>query len=146
MSIRRDCLHTHFGFHLFPSAQTSLQQLTYGGTDICCNQIDENCTNKINKNQTVLSLLWLYPVKRKLRSLPDDATINEIPLIDCFKPLWRLERGQCSHDQGRKKEILLGSASKTGTDCETKDCLETDIAQDLRNFIWVFFCFFNTAL
>lgn len=44
-------------------------------------------TNKINKNQTVLALLRLYPVERALCSLPDDATINEIPVIDCFKLL-----------------------------------------------------------
>lgn len=68
---------------------------------------NENCTNEINKNPAVLGLLWLYPVKRTLCSLPDDATINEIPVIDCFKLLWRLETGQCEHDRRRKKKKTL---------------------------------------
>lgn len=113
---------TQFGFHSSPPTSAPPQPLTYGGTDVRCKQIDENRTNKINKNQSVLGVLWLYPVKRSLCSLPDDATINEIPVIDCFTLLWRLETGQCGHDRRRKKEILLWSAAETGIVCETNVC------------------------
>lgn len=113
---------TQFGFHSSPPTSAPPQPLTYGGTDVRCKQIDENRTNKINKNQSVLGVLWLYPVKRSLCSLPDDATINEIPVIDCFTPLWRLETGQCGHDRRRKKEILLWSAAEMGIVCETNVC------------------------
>lgn len=85
-------------------------------------QIDENGTNKINKNQAAVAPLWLYPVERELCSLPDDATINEIPVIDCFKLLWRLETGQSGQDRRRKREILLSSASEPGAVYETNAC------------------------
>lgn len=121
-TVRWDCLRSRLCFHSLLRTSARLQPLTYGGTDVGRNHADGNCTKQINKNQTVLSLLWHYLAKRKLCSLPDDATINEIPVIDCFKPCWRLERGQCRHDRGRKEEFVLGAASKTGTLCETNVC------------------------
>lgn len=111
-----------FCFHFSPPTSAPPQPLTYGGTDVRCKQIDENCTNEINKNPAVLAPLLLYPLKRTLCSLPDDATINEIPVIDCFKLLWRLETGQCGQDRRRKRKNILCSASEMGTVCETNVC------------------------
>lgn len=118
-TVRWDCLRSCLSLLRTPARR---QPRTYGGTDVGRSHADGNWTKKINKNQTVPSLPWHCLAKPELCSLPDDATINEIPVIDCFKPCWRLERGQCGHGRGGKKEFLLGAASKTGTLCETNVC------------------------
>lgn len=103
-------------------------------------QIDENCTNKINKNQAAVAPLWLSPVERELCSLPDDATINEIPVIDCFKLLWRLETGRVGKIAGEREKFssLLLWKQEQFMRLMFAGCPGTAIAQNLLDSICCF--------